>query len=182
MTEKIRQIKKYPNRRLYDTLTSRYITLSDIKEMVLKYDHFQVVDAKTDEDLTRSVLLQIVLDEESGGVPIFSRELLSIVIRLYGHAVRGVMGKYLESNIHTLLDFQQKFQEQSCAVFGENPQMPPDFLAQFLNFQQPAMQNVMSAYVEQGQKLLQQMREQIQNQTRAIFAYAPPESVEKPPR
>ncbi|MDR0674582.1 MAG: polyhydroxyalkanoate synthesis repressor PhaR [Zoogloeaceae bacterium] len=172
MTEEIRQIKKYPNRRLYDTLTSSYITLSDVKELVLHYDHFKVVDAKSGEDLTRSILLQVLLEEESSGVPIFSSELLSLMIRLYGNAMRGVLGKYLENNIRSFIDFQHKLQEQSRAVFGENPspQMPPDFWAQFINLQQPAMQNMMSAYMEQSQKMLQQMQDQIQNQARHMFS------------
>jgi polyhydroxyalkanoate synthesis repressor PhaR len=170
MTAKTRQIKKYPNRRLYDTLTSSYITLSDVKALVLHYDPFQVVDAKTGEDLTRSILLQILLEEESGGMPIFSPELLGIMIRLYGNAMQGMLGKYLESNIRTFFEFQHKLQEQSRTVFGENPQMPPDFWAQFLSLQQPAMQSMMSAYMDQSQKMFQQMQEQIHNQTRHMLS------------
>jgi polyhydroxyalkanoate synthesis repressor PhaR len=171
MTEEVRQIKKYPNRRLYDTLTSSYITLSDVKELVLHYDRFRVVDAKSGEDLTRSILLQILLEEESGGVPIFSSELLGLMIRLYGNTMRGVLGKYLENNIRSFVDFQHKLQEQSRSVFGENApaQMPPDFWAQFIHLQQPAMQNMMSAYMEQSQKMLQQMQDQIQNQARQML-------------
>ncbi|MCL2022275.1 MAG: polyhydroxyalkanoate synthesis repressor PhaR [Betaproteobacteria bacterium] len=171
MVEPIRQIKKYPNRRLYDTLTSSYITLSDVKEMVLQFEHFQVLDAKTGEDLTRSILLQILLEEEGCGLPLFSSELLSLIIRLYGNAMQGMLGKYLENNIHGFLEFQHKLQEQSKAVFGDNPQTHSDFLAQFLNFQQPAMQSMMKAYMEQSQKMFQQMQEQIQSQTRNIFTY-----------
>ncbi|MDR2365917.1 MAG: polyhydroxyalkanoate synthesis repressor PhaR [Zoogloeaceae bacterium] len=172
MTEKIRQIKKYPNRRLYDTLTSSYITLSDVKELVLHYDHFVVIDAKSGEDLTRSILLQVLLEEESGGVPIFSSELLSLMIRLYGNAMRGVLGKYLENTIRSFIDFQHKLQEQSRAVFGENPspQMSPDFWAQFVNLQQPVMQSMISAYMEQSQKMFQQMQEQIQSQARHMLS------------
>ena len=77
MSEQVRLIKKYPNRRLYDTKTSAYITLGDVKELVLKFEPFKVLDAKTGDDLTRSILLQIILEEESGGVPLFSCELLS---------------------------------------------------------------------------------------------------------
>jgi polyhydroxyalkanoate synthesis repressor PhaR len=169
MTAKIRQIKKYPNRRLYDTLTSCYITLSDVKTLVLRYDHFRVVDAKTGEDLTRSILLQILLEEESGGVPIFSAELLCIMIRLYGNATQGVLGKYLENHIRGFMEFQHRLQEQSRAVFGENSPLPPDFWARFLGLQRPAMQGMMSAYMEQSQKMLQQMQEQIQDQARHML-------------
>jgi polyhydroxyalkanoate synthesis repressor PhaR len=171
MVEPIRQIKKYPNRRLYDTLTSSYITLSDVKEMVLQFEHFQVLDAKTGEDLTRSILLQILLEEESCGIPLLSSDLLSLIIRLYGNAMQGMLGKYLENNIHSFLELQHKLQEQSKAVFGDNPQTHSDFLAQFLNFQQPAMQSMMKAYMEQSQKMFQQMQDQIKSQTRNIFTY-----------
>jgi polyhydroxyalkanoate synthesis repressor PhaR len=104
MSETVRLIKKYPNRRLYDTKTSAYITLTDVKDLVLKFEVFKVVDAKTDEDLTRSILLQIILEEESGGVPLFSCELLSGFIRFYGSAMQGMLGKYLENNMKTFVD------------------------------------------------------------------------------
>ena len=92
----VRLIKKYPNRRLYDTQTSTYITLTDVKQLVLDQEVFKVVDAKSHEDLTRSILLQIILEEESGGVPMFSSTMLAQVIRFYGHAMQSVMGSYLE--------------------------------------------------------------------------------------
>ena len=91
-----RVLKKYPNRRLYDTQTSGYITLADVKLMVLAGTDFVVRDAKTNEDLTRSILLQIILEEESGGVPMFSSQMLAQIIRFYGHAMQGLMGSYLE--------------------------------------------------------------------------------------
>jgi polyhydroxyalkanoate synthesis repressor PhaR len=81
MTDPVRTIKKYPNRRLYDTANSGYITLADVKQMVLENIEFQVIDAKSGDDLTRSILLQIILDEEGGGVPMFSPEMLSQMIR-----------------------------------------------------------------------------------------------------
>ena len=95
MTDSLRLIKKYPNRRLYDTKTSSYITLADVKELVLKQETFQVVDAKSGDDLTRPILLQIILEEEAGGVPMFSSEVLSQLIRFYGNAMQGMMGSYL---------------------------------------------------------------------------------------
>ena len=169
MTEQVRLIKKYPNRRLYDTKSSAYITLGDVKELVLKYECFKVVDAKTVEDLTRSILLQIILEEETGGMPIFTPELLSQLIRFYGNAMQGMFGKYLENNLSTFVEFQQKVQEQSRGMFGENPQMQTDFWNQFLNFQQPVMHNMMSAYVEQNNKMVQQLQEQLGNQARTLF-------------
>src|SRR5678809_34859 len=97
-----RVLKKYPNRRLYDTRISSYITLADVKTMVLEGVEFEVRDAKTGEDLTRSILLQIILEEETGGAPIFSAPMLSQIIRFYGHAMQGMMGSYLEKNLQTL--------------------------------------------------------------------------------
>ncbi|MCX8145093.1 MAG: polyhydroxyalkanoate synthesis repressor PhaR [Azovibrio sp.] len=173
MTEQVRLIKKYPNRRLYDTKTSAYITLGDVKELVLKYESFKVVDAKSHEDLTRSILLQIILEEETGGVPIFSADLLAQMIRFYGNAMQGMLGKYLENNIKIFVEFQHKLQEQSRSLYGDNSQVQTDFWSQFLNFQQPAMQSMMSTYMDQSKKMFQQMQEQIQQQTRSIFTGAP---------
>ena len=165
MSEPVRLIKKYPNRRLYDTKTSAYITLGDVKDLVLKYEVFKVVDAKTAEDLTRSILLQIILEEETGGVPLFSCDLLSGFIRFYGSTTQGMLGKYLENNMKTFVDFQQKLQEQSRTMYGgDNSTMQADFWNQFLNFQQPAMQSMMTAYMDQSKKMFQSMQDQLQNQ------------------
>jgi polyhydroxyalkanoate synthesis repressor PhaR len=170
MAEPNRLIKKYPNRRLYDTRTSAYITLVDVRELVLRHEEFQVLDAKTGEDLTRSILLQIILEEEAAGSPMFSSDVLAQMIRFYGNAMQGMMGKYLENNIKAFSDMQQKFQEQARALYGENSPMSRDLWTQFLNFQGPAMQSMMNAYIEQSKKLFMQMQEQIQNQTRTIFS------------
>jgi len=169
MGEQARLIKKYPNRRLYDTRTSAYITLSDVKELVVLHEDFQVVDAKTGEDLTRSILLQIILEEESVGVPMFTSDLLSHMIRSYGHAMQGMMGKYLENNIKAFSDMQHKLQEQVRGIYGENNSISKDLWAQFMNFQGPALQNMMGAYVEQSKKMFQQMQEQVESQTRNMF-------------
>ena len=108
MPESLRLIKKYPNRRLYDTKTSAYITLIDVRNLVLAFESFKVMDAKTGEDLTRSILLQILVEEEAEGVPLFSTELLSQILRVYGHAMQGMLGKYLETNIKSFSEFQKK--------------------------------------------------------------------------
>jgi polyhydroxyalkanoate synthesis repressor PhaR len=102
----IRIIKKYPNRRLYDTQTSTYITITDVKQLVLDQEEFKVIDAKSSDDLTRAILMQIILDEEAGGKPMFSAPVLSNIIRFYGHAMQGMMGGYIEKNIQTLMDLQ----------------------------------------------------------------------------
>ena len=101
-----RIIKKYPNRRLYDTDTSSYITLTEIKQLVMDSEAFVVLDAKTGEDLTRSILLQIILEEESQGSPMFTAPVLANVIRFYGHTMQGFMGGYLEKNMQALMDMQ----------------------------------------------------------------------------
>jgi len=172
MSETVRLIKKYPNRRLYDTRSSAYITLSDVKELVLKYEPFKVIDAKTEEDLTRSILLQIILEEESGGVPLFSCELLSGFIRFYGSTMQGMLGKYLENNMKTFVDFQGKLQDQARLVYGagDHSHLQTDFWTQFLNFQQPAMQSMMTTYMDQSKKMFQSMQDRLQSQTRNMFA------------
>ncbi len=164
-----RLIKKYPNRRLYDTRTSSYITLLDVKDLVLKYEEFQVVDAKTGADLTRSILLQIILEEEAAGSPMFSKELLAQMIHFYGNAMQGMMRKYWESNIKALADMQARLQEQVRSLYGDSSPMSKDLWAQFLNFQGPAMHSMMGAYVEQSKKMFIQMQEQIESQTRNLF-------------
>ena len=175
MSEPVRLIKKYPNRRLYDTKTSAYITLGDVKELVLKFESFKVIDAKTGDDLTRSIMLQIILEEETGGVPLFSCELLSGFIRFYGSTSQNMLGKYLENNMRTFVDFQQKLQDQSRTMYGgDTATVQADFWNQFMNFQQPAMQNMMSAYMEQSKKMFLSMQDQLQNQTRTMFPVFPP--------
>jgi len=169
MPEKSRLIKKYPNRRLYDTRTSSYITLADVKDLVLANDEFQVVDAKSGEDLTRSILLQIILEEEAGGAPMFTSDLLAHMIRFYGNAMQGMMGKYLENNIKAFTEMQHKLQDQARSIYGDNSPISQDLWAQFLNFQGPAMQSMMGAYMEQSKKMLTQMQEQMESQTRNLF-------------
>ena len=115
-TRGLRVIKKYPNRRLYDTLTSSYITLSDIKQLVMAGAAFRVLDAKTDEDLSRSILLQIILEEEAGGAPLFSEAVLSNIIRTYGHTMQGFMGSYLEKNLQVFADMQKQVTAQTVPL------------------------------------------------------------------
>ncbi len=173
MAEPVRLIKKYPNRRLYDTRTSTYITLVDVKELVLKHEEFQVVDAKTGEDLTRNILLQIILEEEAAGAPMFSSDVLAQMIRFYGNAMQGMMGKYLENNVNAFADMQKQFQEQARHLYGDKTGMNKELWSQFLTFQGPAMQSMMGAYVEQSAKMFQQMQENMQEQTRKLFTGFP---------
>ena len=152
-----RVIKKYPNRRLYDTDTSTYITLAEVKQLVMASQPIVVRDAKTGEDLTRSILLQIILEEEAGGAPMFSEAVLANIIRFYGHAMQGFMGSYLEKNIQTFTDIQARLAEQTQG-------MTPEMWKQFLGGQ-----GLMGGYAEQSRAMLTQMQEQLQKQTEQML-------------
>ncbi len=157
-----RVIKKYPNRRLYDTDTSTYITLAEVKQLVLDNELFVVRDAKTSEDLTRSILLQIILEEEAGGAPMFSEAALANIIRFYGHAMQGFMGAYLEKNVQSFTDLQAKMAEQSKHI-------TPEMWSQFVSMQNPLMQGVMGTYVDQSKSMFEKMQEQMQKQTEQML-------------
>lgn len=165
-----RVLKKYPNRRLYDTQTSSYITLVDVKKMVLAGQDFVVRDAKSGDDLTRSILLQIILEEESAGVPMFSAPMLAQIIRFYGHAMQGVMGSYLEKNLQAFTDMQSRMAEQTKGLYDlQNPEA----WTQFLNGQAPMMQGLMGNYLEQSRAMFQQMQEQMTKQAESMFPGMP---------
>jgi polyhydroxyalkanoate synthesis repressor PhaR len=167
----VRVLKKYPNRRLYDTQSSSYITLADVKQMVLDCEAFEVRDAKSGEDLTRSILLQIILEEESAGVPMFSTQSLAQIIRFYGHAMQGVMGSYLEQNLQGFTDMQARFAEQSKGLYDPK-NFTPEMWTQFVSGQAPMMQGLMGNYLEQSKKLFAQMQEQMGKQAGALFPLA----------
>jgi polyhydroxyalkanoate synthesis repressor PhaR len=174
----LRTLKKYPNRRLYDTATSSYITLADVKKMVLAGEDFVVRDAKTNEDLTRSILLQIILEEETGGVPMFSTHMLADIIRFYGNAMQGLMGAYLEKNIQAFVEMQKRFAEQSRGMV-EGKGFSPEMWTQFMSVQAPMMQGLMSNYLEQSKNIFVQMQEQMQKQAETLMppgfpGFAPP--------
>ena len=164
----VRLIKKYPNRRLYDTQTSSYITLSDVKQLVLDQEEFKVVDAKSNEDLTRQILMQIILEEEQEGQPMFTPPVLSQIIRSYGNAMQGMMGSYLEKNVQAFVDIQNKLQEQSKAFYDTN-KVGPEMWTQFVNMQGPMLQSMMSSYIEQSKDLFMQMQENMSKQARSMF-------------
>jgi polyhydroxyalkanoate synthesis repressor PhaR len=165
-----RIIKKYPNRRLYDTETSAYITLAEVKDLVLGYKEFQVQDAKSGEDLTRAILLQIILEEESGGVPMFSQDMLANIIRYYGHAMQGLMGSYLERSIFAFHEAQKRFQAQASTIYGELPKMP--FVPGIPGAGQQ-IPNVMGGYLEKGAKAVIDMQEELRTQALKLFSGFP---------
>ena len=182
MSDAVRTIKKYPNRRLYDTANSGYITLADVKQMVLENIEFQVIDAKSGDDLTRSILLQIILDEEGGGVPMFSSDMLSQMIRFYGSAQQTIMGQYMEQNVKAFLTIQKKLQDQAKQVYGDKMLLTPDLWKQFMQMQAPAMQGMLGNYLEQSAKLFMDMQQRMQDQTRGMFTAFPFPNFGAPPQ
>lgn len=116
-----RLIKKYPNRRLYDTAESRYITLEEVREMVLKEIPFKVIDRQSEEDITRNILLQIIMEQESGGAPLFSADVLSRFIRNYGEAAQSGFAEYLDTSLRFFSEQQKSMQEQVGKVLEGTP-------------------------------------------------------------
>jgi polyhydroxyalkanoate synthesis repressor PhaR len=112
-----RIIKKYPNRRLYDTELSRYVTLADVRELVMEGREFQVLDTANHEDITRSILLQIMLEEESAGEPLFSAKMLAQLIRFYGGTLQGMFARYLEESLDLFAQQQHELRES----MGQHP-------------------------------------------------------------
>jgi polyhydroxyalkanoate synthesis repressor PhaR len=194
MTMTVRLIKKYPNRRLYDTQASAYITLSDVKKMIVQSLPVKVLDAKTEEDLTRSILLQIILEEEAGGQPIFSEAMLEQMVRFYGHSMQSMMGSYLEKTMQVFVEMQDRFVDPtrdantgmaSSSFPGVNALPngfpPPEQWGQFLSMQAPMMQGFMSNYMEQSKNMFVQMQEQMTQQTASLWPGFPFPAGSQPP-
>jgi len=118
---KTRVIKKYPNRRLYDTDISSYITIEDVRQLIVDGEDFEVRDAKSGEDLTRQVLLQIIAEHEQDGQPMLSTQLLAQIIRFYGDSLQGFMGSYLDRSMQTFMEQQAQFRQQMGSVLGQTP-------------------------------------------------------------
>jgi polyhydroxyalkanoate synthesis repressor PhaR len=152
MSETPRIIRKYPNRRLYDVANGGYITLADVKELVLKNVDFQVVDAKSGADLTRAILLQIILEEEAGATPMLSSEMLAQIVRFHGAAQQTMVGAYMEENVNTMLGIQKKLQEAARPSHGDTVTLTSDQWRQWMQLQAPAMQVMLSKFLEQGAK------------------------------
>lgn len=157
-----RVIKKYPNRRLYDTESSAYITLADVRQLVMGGAPFVVLDAKSGEELTRSILLQIILEEEAGGAPMFTEQVLASIIRFYGQALQGYMGPYLEKNIQAMTEMQTE-------LSGKAQGLTPEMWSRFMTLQSPMINNLMGDYVEQSKSVFMQMQEQMQKSTEQVL-------------
>jgi polyhydroxyalkanoate synthesis repressor PhaR len=126
----LRTIKKYPNRRLYDTVESRYITLSDIRRLVIERVDFVVIDKKSQEDITRSILLQVIAEQEHGVESLMSRDFLSQIIRSYGGATQGMIGSYLEQSLKLFAGQQRDARERAKGVGDAESALPANNLAQ----------------------------------------------------
>ena len=167
-----RVIKKYPNRRLYDTETSSYITLSQIRELVMAAQPLVVRDAKTGEDLTRSILLQIILEEEAGGVPLFSEATLAHIVRFQGHAMQSHLGQFMEQQMQAFVDWQSRLGEQAKTL-------SPELWARFMQAQAPLLQQLWGGFMQAGpQGLAQnlgQAQEQMQAQWLSLWGLKPSE-------
>lgn len=116
-----RVIKKYPNRRLYDTAESRYITLADIRKLVVERIDFIVIDKKTQDDITRSILLQVIAEQEQSADPVMSRDFLAQIIRSYGGQMQGVLGSYLEQSLKLFNAQQREMRDRVKSVVGVDP-------------------------------------------------------------
>lgn len=157
-TEKSRIIKKYPNRRLYDTLHSTYVTLFDIKGLAMASTPFVIIDAKTGEDLTRSILMQIILEEESAGRPLFSTQSLLKMIRFYGNSLQGLMSPFLEQNLNQFVELQNQYVAHCQKIGGI---ASPETWVSFVNKQNNVgISHPMHFLFETGSKILEQMQSQ----------------------
>ncbi|NVJ49464.1 MAG: polyhydroxyalkanoate synthesis repressor PhaR [Gammaproteobacteria bacterium] len=145
----VRVIKKYPNRRLYDTAISSYITLNDVKELVLSYTPFKVIDAKSGDDLTRATLLQIISEQEDKESPIFTSEILQNVIRFYGDSMQAMMSRFLEHSMKLFMEQQAGFKSPLNTFLGTNPMtMMQNIAEQNLNMWKSMQENF---YTRSGQ-------------------------------
>ncbi|HEY0974132.1 MAG TPA: polyhydroxyalkanoate synthesis repressor PhaR [Solimonas sp.] len=142
----LRVIKKYPNRRLYDTHISRYITLEEIRQLVLQNVKFRVEDKRSQEDITRSILLQVIAEQEEGGNPIFTTELLEFIIRYYGDPMQNAIGRYLELSARLFQEQQSHFTEQLRQMLGP-AQQPLQMLKELADNQVPIWRSVRKEFL-----------------------------------
>ncbi|ROO32434.1 polyhydroxyalkanoate synthesis repressor PhaR [Salinisphaera orenii] len=140
MTENTRIIKKYPNRRLYDTEVSRYITLENIRQLVIRGEDFQVIDKRSGENITRTILLQVISEQEEGGDPIFRTEVLRNIIRFYGDSMQSTFSSYLELSLEFFSEQQQQFKDRMRRLLGANN--PLTALRELSQYQLPIWRSV----------------------------------------
>ncbi len=136
-----RLLKKYPNRRLYDTRISTYVTLEDVRQLVLDGEEFEVREARSDQDITRLVLLQIIAEREEEGQPMLSATSLQLMIRFYGDPLHGFMSRYIERSLQLFLEQQHTLRKQLGGLISHSPfallnQIAERNLELWKNFQQ----------------------------------------------
>jgi len=170
----MRLIKKYQNRRLYDTATSTYIILEDIKQIIVEGDMVQVIDVKTGAEVTRSVLLQIILEEEVNGVPMFSNEFLFQIIRFYGKSFQSSLSPFLEQGVDLFKKMQKQFYEQIRDSYGKE-RLPSGagLWSEFMSQQGPQLEGMIKDYVQNNTNAFLKVQEQLQKQTENVFNYLP---------
>jgi polyhydroxyalkanoate synthesis repressor PhaR len=168
----LRVIKKYQNRRLYDTATSTYVILEDIKQMIMDGDMIRVVDIKTEEDVTRGVLLQIISDQEANGKPIFSNDFLVQIIRLYGKAFQASLSPFLEHGIDLFRKVQKNFYGQIRDMYGKDKLSSGAMLwKEFMQQRGPQIETSIKEHVQHNTNSFLKMQEQFQLQTQNILEY-----------
>ena len=147
----VRIIKKYPNRRLYDTHISRYITLEEIRQLVVQDIKFRVEDKRSHQDITRSILLQVIAEQEEGGDPIFTNELLEFIIRYYGNPMQNSIGRYLELSAHLFQEQQEHFTDQLKQMLGQAHQ-PLTTLRELADKQVPIWRSIRKEFLHSLQQ------------------------------
>lgn len=168
----LRIIKKYQNRRLYDVSTSTYVILEDIKQIIMDGEEIKVIDVKTEQDVTRTVLLQVLLDEEMHGAPIFSNEFLYQIIRFYGKAFQSSLSPFLEQGVDLFRRMQKKFYEQIRDVYGkEKLSSGVDLWKEFIEKQGPGIEETVREQMQISTNAFLKMQEQLQQQTRQLLDY-----------
>lgn len=140
-----RVIKKYPNRRLYDTHISRYITLQEIRTLVLEKQAFQVIDKQSGDDITRSILLQVIAEQEEGGNPIFTTDMLTTIIRFYGDSMQASMSSYMELSLQFFEEQQQFFKDRLQKLLNDSN--PLVALREISNTQLPLWKTVRKEFL-----------------------------------
>jgi len=167
-----RIIKKYQNRRLYDTATSTYIVLKDIKQIIVDGEIVKVIDVKTEEDVTRSVLLQIILEEEVNGIPMFSNEFLFQIIHFYGKTLQPSLSPFLEQGVELFQKMQKQFYEQFGSVDSSiTTASGVELWKEFLAKQGQQVEKNIKDYVENSSGAFLKVQEHLQKQTENILQY-----------
>ena len=159
-----RLIKKYANRRLYDASISRHVTLADIRQLIVQGEKIRVVEDKTNEDITRLILLQVIAEQEQFGKPILSTQLLESIIRFYGGPMQEYMTRYLETSVEAFMRQQEALQKQISQVLSSAP--PP--------------MNAMADMARQNMELWSRMQESMLGMFSARRAGAPPQEEPSP--